>query len=146
MVASFIRLTSLTRDPHCQSFLDYDNSNIPILHLPTLHLGQLQMHPLNRLARQCASKRNLLSNLPQLKLKHPKNPRNRTPKLRLRKVLPNTRPRPMEKSNLRKIRRRPAVLIWNLSAVFISVDPTLRHELIGGLAPEFGTSVDGLRA
>lgn len=95
----------------------------PSLHLPTRQPGQFQMHPFHRLTRQGPSKRNLLPRRLQFKSKQSQNPRNGTSELRLRKI-PPTPPRPMKESNLRKISRRPTVLVRRLFPVLIGVDPS----------------------
>lgn len=89
---------------------------------------------------------NLLLRILHLKRKPPNNTRNRTPQLRPRKVLPDTRPLPMQERDLREIRRRPAVIVRHGVPVLIRVDPALRHELLAVLAPEDGRAVDCVRA
>lgn len=115
--------------------------------LPLLQLSQSQMHTLNRLTCQSPPKSNLLPRLRQLKTEHPKQPRNGTPELGFRKVLPNTRPWPMQERNLRKIRRRTTMFIRRLfSRLLICINPPLGEELVRCLAPELGVAVNGLRA
>lgn len=115
--------------------------------LPPFQLGQFQVHPLQRLARQSSAKRDLLAGLPQGKLEHPKKSRNCASKLCLGEIFPDARPGPVEECNLRKVGRRPSMFIRNLSPFrFVGVDPPFRKKVVCSLTPEFRTPVDGLRA
>lgn len=89
---------------------------------------------------------NLLLRILHLKRKPPHHTRNSTPQLGLRKILPNTTPRPMQKGNLREIRGRTPIIIRDLIARFIRVNPSLRLKLISIFAPEDRGAVDGVGA
>lgn len=102
------------------------------------------MHPLNRLRSNRPGNMNLLLRILHLKPKSSNNPRNRTPQLRARKVLPNTRTLAMQESDLGEIRRRPTGMVNDLLPILIRVDPPVRTELLAVGAPELGTAVDGI--
>ena len=114
--------------------------------LPPFHAPHPQMHPLNRFGRHRPSNRNLLVRILHLERKPSHHTGNCTPQLGARKVLPYTRTLAVQESNLREVRRRPAVPVARLVTLLIRVDPALGAVLVARLAPELWAAVDGVGA
>lgn len=130
-----------------------ENPSIPLptllpllLQSPSLNPPHLQIHPLNGLRRNRPRNMNLLLGILHLKRKPAHHTRHGTPQLRPRKVLPNTRPLPMQERNLRKVRRRTPIIIRNLVPRFVRINPSLGEKILTMLAPEDRGAVDRVGA
>lgn len=103
------------------------------------------MHPFDRLRRDRPCNTNLLFRILHLKFEPPNHPRNGATQLRPRKVLPDTRPLPMQKGDLREICGRSSVVVDRGLTVLVCIDPTFGDKFIAIVSPEFRAAVDRIR-
>lgn len=89
-IHSYSRGKAFTKRVQCNSIGAVSHLTQPLTLLPGIKLAHPQMHPLNRLRRQCSSNMNFLLRVLHLKCKPANHTRHRTPQLRTRKVLSNT--------------------------------------------------------
>lgn len=88
---------------------------------------------------------NLLLRILHLKLEPPDNTSNSTAQFGSSKIFSDTGPLAMQESDLRIVCRGTTIVVDDLLAVPVVIDPALWQELLPIVAPEFRAAVDGVR-